>query len=52
MCVPGWGEYKWSSELAGAVSRVGLVELTARDGLGAVQVVGSRRQVWGVGPPF
>lgn len=38
------------SKLAGAASRVGLMELTARLGdLSAVQVAGSRRQVWDTG---
>lgn len=38
------------SKLAGAASRVGLKELTARlDDLSAVEVAGSRRQVWDTG---
>lgn len=38
------------SKLEGAASRVGLMELTARLGdLSAVQVAGSRRQVWDMG---
>lgn len=38
------------SKLTGAASRMGLMELTARlNNLSAVQVAGSRRQVWDTG---